>query len=63
LIFIVGIWPELLGLMVSKWVIGIAAVVLLVHALKCGNCRNMEGGDMKSQKMPVVAQRKARRKK
>ncbi len=37
-IFVLAVWPQLFGAMVSKWVVGIAAVLLVFHALTCKNC-------------------------
>ena len=37
-IFIVVVWPGILGAGASMWVAAIAAVLLLLHALKCKYC-------------------------
>ena len=37
-VFVMVMWPALLGSDVSKWVAAIAAVILLIHALMCKNC-------------------------
>lgn len=34
-IFVMALWPNLLGASVSKWITVIAAVILLVHAFMC----------------------------
>lgn len=38
IIFIVAVWPCILGITGSKWVVAIAALVLLIHGLTCRNC-------------------------
>lgn len=37
-IFIVSVWPELLGEMASRWVMAISAFILVAHALMCRLC-------------------------
>ena len=41
IILVWTIWPNLIGL-ASNWVVGIAAALLLVHALWCKKCKNCE---------------------
>lgn len=37
-ILVVTLWPNLIGAMASKWVVIIAALIVLVHACACKNC-------------------------
>jgi len=37
-IFVMVVWPGLLGSSVSNWVVAIAAIALFLHALMCKNC-------------------------
>ncbi|MBI5804382.1 hypothetical protein HY450_04000 [Candidatus Pacearchaeota archaeon] len=47
-LFIVTLWPALLGAAVSKWIAVIVAIALVLHALMCKNC-----GSYASEKMPA----------
>ena len=38
IVLVFAVWPGLLGAQVSQWVVGIAAVLLILHALKCTSC-------------------------
>ncbi|MCA9485981.1 MAG: hypothetical protein KC506_04005 [Nanoarchaeota archaeon] len=44
-VFVLALWPALLGMEVSKWVIVVAAVVLFVHAFMCKNCGSCMSSD------------------
>ncbi len=37
-VFVFAMWPETIGAVASKWVISIAAVLFIVHAMKCSGC-------------------------
>ena len=37
-ILIVIFWPALLGAIASKWIVIVAAVLLVLHAWSCKNC-------------------------
>ncbi len=37
-VFIAAVWPGLIGDMASRWVVAVAAVILVVHALLCRMC-------------------------
>ena len=58
IILVWTIWPNLLGL-ASTWVVGIAAALLLIHALWCKKCRLCEGCGVDMAK--PAAKRKRRR--
>lgn len=51
-VFVLALWPGILGAMASKWILVIAAVVLFLHAWGCKRCKNcdMSGIEMKSTK-------------
>lgn len=52
-IFVFAVWPELVGMVASKWIIAIAAVLLLIHAWSCRNCGMCSPkGEMKMSTMP-----------
>ena len=34
-VFVLALWPNLLGATVSKWILVIAAIILAVHAFMC----------------------------
>jgi hypothetical protein len=38
IILVFALWPEIVGAMTSKWIIVIAAIVLLVHSFTCKKC-------------------------
>ncbi len=38
IVLVFAIWPTWLGLNVTQWIIGIAAVLLILHAIKCNSC-------------------------
>ncbi|PIN90523.1 hypothetical protein COU60_01740 [Candidatus Pacearchaeota archaeon CG10_big_fil_rev_8_21_14_0_10_34_76] len=56
IIFVLAVWPELLGVVVSAWVIAIGAILLLVHAWSCKSCK-VE----KIKPMPVRKARSAKK--
>lgn len=37
-ILVFALWPILVGAEISKWIIVIAAVVLLIHSFTCKKC-------------------------
>lgn len=37
-VLIFALWPDWIGAMASKWIVGIAAVLLILHAATCKNC-------------------------
>ena len=37
-ILVVTIWPGILGAGATRWVVIVAAALLLIHAWKCQNC-------------------------
>ena len=38
-IFVFAMWPDLIGATASKWVIAIAAVIILITAWTCVECK------------------------
>jgi len=48
-VFIVAVWPNILGSLASRWVIAIAAIVLFIHSFSCRNC-SMCGTEMKESR-------------
>jgi len=46
-IIVLAIWPNVIGATNSKWVIVVAAAVLIIHAFKCSACNMPAGSDMK----------------
>lgn len=38
-ILIFALWPELLGAIVSTWIVVIAAALLIIHTFTCKNCQ------------------------
>jgi hypothetical protein len=46
-------WPETIGVVASKWVIGVAAVIILIVAwtgVKCAYCENLPKAEPKKKK-------------
>jgi len=41
-IFVVTLWPSLLNAMLNKWIVILAAVLLVMHAWGCHNCACMK---------------------
>jgi len=60
-VIIAAAWPEFLGRGVSSWVVIIAAVILLIHALKCKNCANCINEKMPVRKTAKIKSKKRRR--
>jgi len=64
-VFVVAVWPGILGSVVSTWVIGVAMVLLFLHALKCKNCGTCNSGvnvaKAPARKSPKKASKKRRR--
>lgn len=60
-VFICVMWPNFLGAVASKWVAGIAAIALFIHALMCKNCGKCmpEMKSMPSRK-PATTKKKRR---
>ncbi len=53
IIGVLAIWPNLLGAVNSRWVIIIAAIVLLVHSFACKHCmmcKQHSGSAMKKKR-------------
>ena len=43
-ILVFAIWPtQIFSAMVSKWIIIVAAILLLIHAYKCNTCAALKG--------------------
>ncbi len=52
-IFLFTMWPETIGVVASKWVIGVAAVIILIVAwtgVKCAYCENLPKAEPKKKK-------------
>jgi len=67
-VFVMVIWPGLLGMQVSKWVAAIAAIALFLHALMCKNCGgcvscSVGSSEMKKEEMPRKARGRPKKKK
>lgn len=63
-VFVVSVWPNLLGAVVSMWVAAIAAVVLILHALmckNCGACKNCMPGEKEGMAMTKKTPAKKKR--
>jgi len=60
-VFVVVVWPGLLGTVVSMWLAAVAAIVLLVHALMCPNCGKCDAGMMNSGMPKMSGRRRSRR--
>lgn len=37
-VIVFALWPDILGAVVSKWIVVIAAIVLLIHSFTCKKC-------------------------
>ncbi len=37
-ILVVSIWPGIFGTSATRWIVIVAAALLVLHAWKCGNC-------------------------
>jgi hypothetical protein len=50
-VFVMALWPNLLGASVSKWIIVVAAIILFVHAImRKGSCECCEKPEPKAKK-------------
>lgn len=52
-IFVFTMWPEMMGIVATKWVVGIAVIVILIVAwtgVKCTYCEKMPKADAKKKK-------------
>ncbi len=49
-ILVLILWPKILGAMASKWIVIIAAVLLLLHAIGCKACVCSEGKTKKKRR-------------
>ncbi len=38
IVLVFAVWPQWLGAQTSQWIVGIAAVLLILHAIKCNKC-------------------------
>ena len=38
IILVFALWPQLLGVTVSMWIVVIAAIILLIHSFMCKKC-------------------------
>ncbi len=49
-VLVLALWPNMISANVSKWIIVVAAVVLIVHSLGCKNmsCCDKDAGATKS---------------
>lgn len=39
IILVFAVWPNMFGMVVTQWVVGVAAVLLILHAIKCNSCK------------------------
>lgn len=49
-ILVMVLWPNMLGTIASKWVVIVAAVLLLLHAIGCKDCVCSEDKAKKKRK-------------
>lgn len=57
-IFVLALWPMLLGAMISKWVLAIAGLAILAHALFCHSCCGGACETHEMHKKPMPARRR-----
>jgi hypothetical protein len=64
-VVVLALWPDILGLEISKWVLVIAGALLIIHALVCKNCKscNVEGKSMAKEEMKSSNKGRGRKKK
>lgn len=62
-VLVFAVWPDMLGLVVSKWIVIVAAVLLFIHAWTCKSCCNTSGSKMMAAGMNSKSTKKKTAKK
>lgn len=50
IILVFALWPDIVGAIAAKWIIVIAAIVLLIHSFACKKCFAGNGMAMRATK-------------